>query len=531
MSTSECPARRLPGRGRPSGRAATPALLVERCVDVQPGWQVLVRRTRPAGRCSRRSCRQIGRRGAYALLRLRVDVRRSAPWMLEAAEERARDARRDRGPRARPRGHLHRRSRRPRTRATAPTSPAERLGAPQQGDAAAHDAVLQPARSRGSGCDFPTQALAQDAGMTLAAVRGLLLRRAARRLGGARRREMRADRRALRRRRRGAHRRRRAPISASASRAVTGCVDALGREHARRRGLLLARRGLGRGRHQLLRVPGLLPGPRGRGRPLPLRGRQDRRRERDVATRSSCSAMLDADEGARRLGEFGIGCNPGIQSHMRNTLFDEKIEGTIHLAIGSGFPYLGGSNESAVHWDMVKDLRRGGRIELDGELVQENGQVALLISADPRVERVREAARRALPRRAARHAGADPDDAAREPAARGAAARDRAPRRLPDPADRLRRCGRSNPAWAAEAPEELLGELAEIDRFACRPHGRPHHDGRAREHPRRRRRSRPSGSRSSSGAEHYFYPAHDGERDPVGRAARSRPRRSPRRRG
>jgi aminopeptidase len=84
--------------------------------------------------------------------------------------------------------------------------------------------------------------------------------------------------------------------------------------------------------------------------------------------------ILAADEGARRLGEFGIGCNPGIQDHMRNTLFDEKIEGTIHLAIGQGFGFIGGSNESSVHWDMVKDLRRGGRIELDGELVQEAGR-------------------------------------------------------------------------------------------------------------------------------------------------------------
>jgi aminopeptidase len=84
--------------------------------------------------------------------------------------------------------------------------------------------------------------------------------------------------------------------------------------------------------------------------------------------------ILDADEGARRLGEFGIGCNPGIHTHMRNTLFDEKIEGTIHLAIGQGFGYLGGTNESSVHWDMVKDLRPSGRIELDGELVQENGR-------------------------------------------------------------------------------------------------------------------------------------------------------------
>jgi aminopeptidase len=85
-------------------------------------------------------------------------------------------------------------------------------------------------------------------------------------------------------------------------------------------------------------------------------------------------ATLDTDEGARRLGEFGIGCNPGIQRHMRNTLFDEKMEGTIHLAIGTGFPQLGGLNKSAVHWDMVKELRNGGRIELDGTVVQQDGK-------------------------------------------------------------------------------------------------------------------------------------------------------------
>jgi aminopeptidase len=83
---------------------------------------------------------------------------------------------------------------------------------------------------------------------------------------------------------------------------------------------------------------------------------------------------LDIDEGARVLGEFGIGCNPGIQRHLRNTLFDEKIYGTIHLAIGAGIPTAGGHNESATHWDMVKDLRNGGRIELDGDVVQENGE-------------------------------------------------------------------------------------------------------------------------------------------------------------
>jgi aminopeptidase len=84
-------------------------------------------------------------------------------------------------------------------------------------------------------------------------------------------------------------------------------------------------------------------------------------------------STLDTDEGARVLGEFGIGCNPGITRHLKNTLFDEKMEGTVHFALGSGFAFLGGTNLSAVHWDMVKDLRNGGRIEIDGETVQEGG--------------------------------------------------------------------------------------------------------------------------------------------------------------
>ena len=83
---------------------------------------------------------------------------------------------------------------------------------------------------------------------------------------------------------------------------------------------------------------------------------------------------LDTDDGARRLGELGIGCNPGITRHMRNTLFDEKIDGTVHVAVGNGFPDLGGTNVSNVHWDIVKDLRTNGQLYLDGELVQENGR-------------------------------------------------------------------------------------------------------------------------------------------------------------
>ena len=87
--------------------------------------------------------------------------------------------------------------------------------------------------------------------------------------------------------------------------------------------------------------------------------------------------VLDTDEGARRIGELGIGCNPGIDRYTRNVYFDEKIDGTVHVALGRGFESIGGTNESALHWDIVKDLRSGGRIELDGRVVQENGVWAI----------------------------------------------------------------------------------------------------------------------------------------------------------
>jgi aminopeptidase len=82
---------------------------------------------------------------------------------------------------------------------------------------------------------------------------------------------------------------------------------------------------------------------------------------------------LDTDDGARRLGELGIGCNPGIQRFTKNVGFDEKIDGTVHLAVGNSYSFTGGTNASSIHWDMVKDLRRGGRIYADGRLVQEEG--------------------------------------------------------------------------------------------------------------------------------------------------------------
>ena len=84
-------------------------------------------------------------------------------------------------------------------------------------------------------------------------------------------------------------------------------------------------------------------------------------------------AALAIDDGARFVGELGIGCNEGITRPARNILFDEKMAGTIHMALGASYPHIGGKNKSSLHWDLIKDLRTGGRIELDGEVVQEKG--------------------------------------------------------------------------------------------------------------------------------------------------------------
>ncbi|OGV47146.1 MAG: hypothetical protein A2X46_10310 [Lentisphaerae bacterium GWF2_57_35] len=84
--------------------------------------------------------------------------------------------------------------------------------------------------------------------------------------------------------------------------------------------------------------------------------------------------MLDMDPGARFLGELGIGTNFGIKKFIKNILFDEKIGGTIHLALGQSYAETGGRNESSLHWDMIKDLRKGGEVYVDGKLFQKDGR-------------------------------------------------------------------------------------------------------------------------------------------------------------
>jgi aminopeptidase len=344
-------------------------LLVERCIDVQPGWQVLVMGHPAARPLLEEISRVIGRRGAYALLRLRLDNPPLRAWLLEADEDViARFPDID--------GHdfdamdSYVVIEAPDNTRNGSDVPAERASLRMKATRPHMEKVFTGEKPW-VGLDFPTPAFAQDAGMTLAQYEDFYW--------GA----MLVDWEALREKMRTIADR----FDAADEVRIVGNETDLRFSLAGRHGLVDA-------------LSANMPGGEVFYSPVEdsaegvisyseypacylshevggVRFRFEGGRIVEASAESDDEfllGLLDSDDGARRLGEFGIGCNPGIQEHMRNTLFDEKIEGTIHLAIGNGFPYLGGSNQSAVHWDMVKDLRRGGRIELDGEVVQENGR-------------------------------------------------------------------------------------------------------------------------------------------------------------
>lgn len=88
-------------------------------------------------------------------------------------------------------------------------------------------------------------------------------------------------------------------------------------------------------------------------------------------------STIDTDEGARFVGEMAFGTNYAVKQFTKNTLFDEKIGGTIHMALGSSYPESGGKNKSGIHWDMVADMRQGGKVYADGKLVYKDGEFKL----------------------------------------------------------------------------------------------------------------------------------------------------------
>jgi aminopeptidase len=86
-------------------------------------------------------------------------------------------------------------------------------------------------------------------------------------------------------------------------------------------------------------------------------------------------SILNTDPGSSMIGEFGIGTNPEIRHFCKDILIDEKIDGTIHIALGRAYPKCGGTNQSAIHWDIIKDMRQEGEIFMDGELIYQKGKM------------------------------------------------------------------------------------------------------------------------------------------------------------
>jgi aminopeptidase len=84
-------------------------------------------------------------------------------------------------------------------------------------------------------------------------------------------------------------------------------------------------------------------------------------------------AVLRTDAGASLIGEFGLGTNPGLTLFSKDILLDEKIGGTVHIALGRAYPQCGGTNQSAIHWDIIKDLRSSGTVYADGQPLLQNG--------------------------------------------------------------------------------------------------------------------------------------------------------------
>ncbi len=346
-------------------------LIVDGCLRVQPGWQVYVGGNPLARPLLEEVCGVLARRGAYALLRVSFEgfAAQSLTWLANAPLELV----------AEPAGlTVHELanvdallfvSAPDNTRAAASIE-SERMGALQAGH--------RPAMSRMMnhdvpwvGCQYPTAALAQEAGLATEDFAELLY--------GSVLLDWAAE--GERMRAISAH------FDAASEVRIVGegtdlrlslegrtmRVDALGANLPGGEFFGCPLEGSAEGQISFCEFPAVYRGREVTGIRLAFSGG----RVVDASAETNEEYLietLDIDDGARRLGELGIGCNPGITRYMKNTLFDEKMNGTVHIALGNSYTDLGGVNASAIHWDLVKDLRLpGARIELDGVVVQSEG--------------------------------------------------------------------------------------------------------------------------------------------------------------
>jgi aminopeptidase len=343
-------------------------LLVERCLDVQPGWQVLIR-SQPAARpVLQEIMRLIARRGAYPLLRMNFSLwpidevwAQTAPDELVAELSEIDRFASD---------HMDARitlEAPDNTRGVAELSP-ERRALTRKASAPFFRRTMSHEIPWVS-CQFPTPAFAQEAGMSVAEFERFFF--------GACLRDWETEAKTMERLL--------ARFDGADEVRIVGEDTDLTLSIAGRSGEIDdGRTNMPGGEFFFAPVEDSAEGTILYDLPTDLEGAPvDRIRVRFSGGRveeahaergeDALLAALAIDEGARFVGELGIGCNEGITRPARNILFDEKMAGTIHMALGASYPHIGGMNKSSLHWDLIKDLRTGGRIELDGERVQENG--------------------------------------------------------------------------------------------------------------------------------------------------------------
>jgi aminopeptidase len=345
-------------------------LLVETCIDVQPGWQVLVLGGILARPLLEAVSREIARRGAYAVQRPSLGGSGiNIPWAKEAPEELlAEPSGIDAYTLKHADGLVSIEA--PENTRELSAVPEDRLAKIQAGMRPHLERVLTM-DLKWVGCQYPTPALAQEAGMSLAEFEDFLygaclldwdvererMSRFAQRFEEAEEVRVVGEGTDLRLNVAG----RRFQVDAGGANMPGGEFFTSPVEDS------------AEGEVSFVEFPATYLGREVQGIRLRFEGGKVVDASADV-NQEYLVEVLDRDEGARRLGELGIGCNPGITRHMKNTLFDEKIDGTVHFALGNGLPDVGGTNQSQIHWDIVKDMRRDGtRIELDGTVVQESG--------------------------------------------------------------------------------------------------------------------------------------------------------------
>jgi aminopeptidase len=346
-------------------------LLVERCLNVQPKWQVVISTTPLARPLVQAATRLIAERGAYALLRLKY-ASIDAEWLKHAPLELIETpAPLDEYQLANMDAYLVINA--PENKLDGSDIPPERQSAFRRSRTTYIKRVVEFTLPW-VGCNFPTQALAQDAGMTLNKYEDFLYGACLLdwdSLAAIMQQRMEHFNRADEVRILGEGTDLRFSIKDRPGKVDDGHVNMPGGEF-----FFSPIEDSAQGVITYSEYPAMYLGYAVEGVRLEFRDG----RVVDASSKSNedfLIKMLDSDEGARRLGELGVGSNPGIQNHMRDVLYDEKINGTIHLALGAGFPFIGGKNESLVHWDMVKNLRNGGKLLLDGKVVQENGVWAI----------------------------------------------------------------------------------------------------------------------------------------------------------